>query len=491
MRNRCILLLIIFSMLSCTETEVFFDSEVSEEYELALILNLNGKDCFYDSPSNTLKYAIDERGLTNFSPLIKFQEYSEVKFNDRPLINNAVNQLGTLDLNTPYTVEIKTNNSISAIKLNFTKTPLIQIITHDKIKNEPKVLGKMHVHYPDNSRPEVSSYIGIEIRGNSSSTSAYSKKSYGFEVLNGMDLDDKVLSAYFDMSANSKWNLDALAVDKSKVRNKTSFEIWNSLPNTSIKSEYVELFLNNNSLGIYRFSELYTEHLLQITSASCLYTGANNTDISLFYSSPDKGPKSLIWHGWEQKHPNPSEKIYWDDFSQLAKLIAQADDETFIANISSHIDLDNVIDYYLFINLFYGYDNVAKNCYLLKRNPSSKFKMLVWDLDATWGRNHRASPLGSDKQVKNNLFLRLLELNPDGYKEKLKERWFLLRANQYDETHILNKFDSNFKEVIDISREISKIQMIDSYSEIEEEQLYINNWVNDRLNFLDNYYNNL
>ncbi len=491
MKNRLFILLFVSLLVnSCTKREVLFEREVTEEYELALILKLNGKHCFYDAATNTLKYSLDADELSDFSPFTVFQDYSEVQFNGEPLKNNSINSFGDVLLNTPYDIEFKTIGKNRHVNLVFTKIPLVQLISSDEIKNEPKNLARIIVNYPATAEQSAESYIGIEIRGRSSAR--YDKKSYGFKPLNSRDMDDETMMSFFDMAPNSKWSMDAMFADLSKVRNTTSFEIWNSLPNTSIKSRYVEVFLNNNSLGLYRFSENYTEELLQFTNSTCLYVGVDNSDYTKFRALPENKPKSAIWEeGWEQDYPDPKERIYWDEFYEFSKLVAQSDNQTFINEIENHIDISNVIDYYLFMSLCYGFDNVGKNWFFFKANSSSKFEILVWDLDATWGRNHRSVPQSAEVHISNNLFDRLIALDPNGFKQRLIDRWFSLRSEQFNETILQARFDESIKEIIDYDIEATENRIWGTNVNLLVEQEYLNNWIHDRLIFLDEYFNKL
>jgi len=84
-----------------------------------------------------------------------------------------------------------------------------------------------------------------------------------------------------------------------------------------------------------------------------------------------------------------------------------------------------------------------------------------------------------------------MQRNPNGFKEKLKTRWFQLRLNQFDETKLLNHFDSNFNELASYDTETIENQIWTPSINIQEEQLYINSWISNRLIFLDNYFNYL
>lgn len=489
MKNSIIILILVLLITSCTKREVIFDQEVTDNLELSLLLNLNGKDCLFDASTSTFKYTLSESNLDNFSPLVLFQEHSEVIFNGKQLINNQVNSFGQLTLNIPYSIDINVLGKTNSFQIIFTKIPLVQIITFDEIENEPKSLSRIIINHPNVSTPSQSFFAGIEVRGKSSSW--MKKKSYGFKPLASLNMENQTSMSFFNMSVNNKWSLDGMYIEQSKVRNKTSFEIWNSLGNSSIKSQYVELFLNNASLGLYRFSENYTEELLKLSSHSSLYVGNDNTNITKFNEFPEKQPKSRIWMDWEQEYPNPKDEIYWDDFYNFTKLVAEGDNNTFSNQIESHIDIDNLIDYYLFMSLCNGYDNVGKNWFFLKQNSNSKFKILVWDLDATWGRSHSSDIQGFNLQISNNLFSRLIELNPNNFKHKLKSRWLSLRANQFSEVNLISIFDNNFKQILSYNIMNYENSIWDTYVDIEQEQIYINSWIANRLSFLDNYFNQL
>ena len=150
-----------------------------------------------------------------------------------------------------------------------------------------------------------------------------------------------------------------------------SYEIWEKLNQESIKSNFVEVFLNSKSIGLYRLSENFTSSKLNLTNESSMYAGIENSKISKFNLLPSREPKSIFWEDWEQIYPDPSTKIYWDDFKSLANLIVNSSDFEFIARIENEIEINQLIDYYLFIELCYAYDNVGKNWRFLKLNQKT------------------------------------------------------------------------------------------------------------------------
>lgn len=480
-------------VISCTKKVVVFDGNTNASFELPLILKLNNKKCVYDSETKTLKYSLSSNSLAQFSPSVEFQTYSQVKLNGIQLVNNNVNDLGDVELNKVYDITFTTSGIVNNLKLVFTDIPLVQIITSDRITNEPKIPGKLLVYYPEQNNSYIESWIGIETRGASSAD--LNKKSYGFKMYSDRYLSNPKSGSFFDMKLNDKWILDAMFIDFSRLRNKTSFEIWKSMvPDSSkigIKTRFVEVYLNTKSIGLYCFNENYTERFLGLNNQSVLYTGNDNTEATMFNRMPNNNPNSRLWEEWEQKYPNPSQYINWDDFKALNELVVNATDIDFKNNIEQHIDIDNVIDYYLFVNMCNGYDNVGKNWFFLKMNNSSKFQIVPWDLDATWGRNSQGETLNATTIVTNGLFERLISLNPNNFKSKLKTRWNNLRANRFNEINLKGVFENNFTtlsnyKIIEIENRVWNKNL-----NLNSEKSYINSWISNRLNFLDNYLSNL
>ena len=88
------ILLVLFLIVGCTKKTIILDGEPTEDFDLPLILNLNGKDCFYDHELGILKYPLSSGELQGFQALVKFQSQAEVLFNNQiNLQNNQVNSL--------------------------------------------------------------------------------------------------------------------------------------------------------------------------------------------------------------------------------------------------------------------------------------------------------------------------------------------------------------------------------------------------------------
>lgn len=488
-----LILLVVSVYSSCVKEQIIYDAAPSADLRLPLLLNFNHTPCFLDKNTQTLKYSIDDT-TRSLEVLVAFQAHSRVKLNGVYLVNNAINNLGKVTYHTTYQLEFYFENKVDTFQLQFTPLPLVQLILHDHIQDEPKVLSRMIVNDPSSWQEQIDQPIGIEVRGGFSLLKP--KKSYGFKPLSSLEMAKETFSSFLGMKSNNRWILDAMYVDKSRVRNKTSFDIWRSLNITTnkhraIKGELVELFINHESRGIYCLSEKFTPTQLQTTTSSVLYKGMRNMATTQFRAVPHAPANKSYWGDWLQEIPDSGVEVKWDALEQLLHLTVHAQDMVFIDKIDQHLDLDIAIDYYLFINLINGYDNMGENWFFYQENKLGKLLIIPWDMDATWGRSHESEAIPPTWIITNALFERLIELNPKGFKQKLKQRWSYLRSNIFALSRLNSFFDKNlnalqFSNVTEVEN-----RRWNSGLNLSEERIYINQWIQDRLLFLDSHIVNL
>ena len=476
--------------MACQKTEIIFDSDANYNLELPLLLNLDGKSCALDAQNGILKYSIDEISLENFSPYVEFQTYSTVAFGTTKLSNGAINHLGNLELNKVYHITINTRDETNKLTLLFTDIPIIQIVALNPIINGVKTLSRLNINYPEKEKKTDKNWAGIEQRG--SSSLKYDKKSFGIGLFSDKSTDAPLSKSFFGLKSNRKWILDAMFIDQSRLRNKASFDLWNSMPgpanHSGIESRFVEVFVNHQSQGIYCFTEIYTEEFLDMNSQSVLYKGADNSAVTSFDVLAKRAPNSKKWGDWEQEFPNPSKTIVWKDFEALSKLIVNGSNAEFKHKIAQLIDIDNVIDYFLFINLCGAKDNIGKNWFFFKEDHSSKFNLLPWDMDRTWGKSRFGEEVISSIIVTNRFFERLEEIDPVNYRMRLKERWKELRSLEFSEDNLIDLFTADFSElnsykIIDLENKLWGIDL-----NLKNEQSYIVSWIDNRLKFLDEHF---
>ena len=87
---------------------------------------------------------------------------------------------------------------------------------------------------------------------------------------------------------------------------------------------------------------------------------------------------------------------YLKDLIDAIVAMDAQDDATFCRQVESLFDLDNAIDYLLFLEAVNAVDNNLKNTFLSTYNvqKGSKWFFTPWDLDATFGRMPDGSASG-------------------------------------------------------------------------------------------------
>ena len=489
------LLVFIFYLQSCYKEAVVFDSLPNNELELALILEFNNKDCFFDKHANSLRYSIGVDSIQSFAPYVRFQDYSEIVINNIPLTNKSINNLGNIRINETYTVKITTKGIVNHLTLTFTNLPIVRIVTPNQIIDEPQKLARFTINYSSDSSPKMTSFVGIDFRGGSAQFNP--KKSYGFSFLNTMDLGSKTSKALLGWKQKEDWILDALYNDGSRLRNKISFEIWaamNPLKHQAIKARLVELYVNNECQGLYCLNEqMNAEHLNLSDLEAVLYKATTWGDGATTFDYLSSSAPLFIdeWDGWEQKYPKPNNRINWQPLYELRDLIVNKSAIEFSRDIDSQIDVAIFIDYYIFLNLVSAADNSGKNIIWVRPNAQAPFFITPWDLDGSWGRFWDGSNMNSTTILTNKLFDRLLTLNPNNFRGNLKSRWLALRGGVLSSSNIETVFGRSFKEMG--KSDILAIENLKwgSTVNIQQEQQYVNSWTLDRLSFLDVYFSNL
>lgn len=484
----------IFFVSACYKEQVLFTPTPNKALELPLILNFDNKSCFFDENTMSFRYSIATDSIFNFSPWVTFQEHATIFINDIQLTNNAINHLGKVKVNETYTIRIITQNNTEHFTLKFTILPLLRIVTDNQIADEPKSLARLTVNDPHHFT-SLTSFIGIELRGASSQFNP--KKSYGFSFLQNNNIKDKVSKSILRCKKNENWILDAVYNDPSKLRNKLSFEIWKTMNPTehqAIESQFVEVYINNSYQGLYCLNEqINAEQIGLSNSEGGLYKSVNWSSGTTFQSFNIKTPPkySDFWNGWIQKHPNPKHKIYWQPLDKLRNWIMHTTDEQFIKEVSDQINLENIIDYYLFTNLIGANDNHGKNMFWVSFSDNTPLSIIPWDLDTSWGRDWDAKPRSPSlvSIYTNKLFQRLLTLNPQNFKEKIKKKWLKLRTNAWLDTHLQTLLDETIKPLLKLDIAEQEQMRWGKAIDLEQERIYIHNWMTYQFNLLDIYFN--
>lgn len=483
------------------------------------IISINSKHFFIDSNKKLIVSNI------NIDSLNKTSEDSIDYF----LLDNLFelsSPISKLDIGVGYNLYLLPDSTIYT--LYFTQLPLISISIDKKIVNEPNRLA--NIKFIETDSLPIESKIGIQLRG--ATSQSYPKKSYEFEFwedsIGNETKDYKLLG----MTTSDKWNLQAMYNEPLRIRSKTNNDLWRKISTlyyqdveteaiNGIHMKYVELFLNGEYQGVYCLGEKVNRKQLKLkkykdnvirgelykavswgSSYIDSFTGSSVWGSATMFNNvniPTKG--SLTWLGLEYKHPD--EKIDWTNMEELVNFVINSSDEEFYDKYygyQSKFDINNLVDYYIFINLLRATDNTGKNVYIAKYDTDGYYFYVPWDLDGSYGTIYngtRANITNDLLFTTNGLFNRLVNDNSvGGFNDKVKTKWLSLRSTVISNDSLMSMFNENYNYLAEngvYNREKMlwngindlKTNALTEYTYSEDELTYMSSWIDNRLTFLN------
>jgi len=393
-----------------------------------------------------------------------------------------------------------------SITFNFYRTeiPIVILDTQgSEIPDEPKIGGTLNIL--NEGEIEFSSFMGIELRGGLSQT--FPKKSYSVELWEDSVGEDDIKERLLSMRNDDDWILDGLWNEPLRIRDYTSHDLWLKMARYNYKDEepettlginrkYCEVFLNGAYRGIYYLGEKVDRKQLNLKDYEGgirgeLYKGDYWADGVLFEGVEEFSNVSEIWSGYEAKYPDDIGEIDWANLHDLVAFVVNSDETTFNGEVGSRFDIQNVVDYFLFMNITYATDNMGKNLYTAKYNEQTPYFFVAWDMDGTFGNNSDGERLSStDGILSNGLYNRLVQ-NPM-FVSELKERWNSLKLGTLSETNLNAMFVDNYTFLKNNGAyERERLDENLPFNYTDSEITYITNWNSSRRVFLDTYINGL
>ena len=344
-----------------------------------------------------------------------------------------------------------------------------------------------------------------KLRYRGASSLKYEKKSFAIKLLDsdGEDLDANV----FGIRKENDWILDAMAIDRIRMRNRVCFDIWNEISKTPYKTDFdnrngtlgyfVEVYLNGEYHGLYCMTDKIDRKLLGLKKAKeqsygsvyvrgVLYKGESWTDatgMSGYDTSESFDEES--WNGWELQYPD--DYPCYDAWKPLMNLIdfCNTRNAFFKLHYRQHFYYDNLVDYALFIMGLNIIDNNVKNTHFScpDINVNETFLITPWDLDCSLGGLYEGSHF--DEYVKitnltgNYLFYQMYMYNVDNFRESMKERWQelslgIMSPNSFNSR--LDAYAKRFKESGAWQREYDKWNNNPVPLDLDEELEYVKKW---------------
>lgn len=396
------------------------------------------------------------------------------------------------------------NDTLSeTVTVHFTSLPIIHIQS-ENISTEFSN-GRFLFYDPTDSVPLT---FDIDVRWRGATTLARPKKSYAVKLKDAKG--EKLNHSFLSLRSDNSWILDAMSIDKARMRNRISTDLWNVFSKASYirafeptalngtRGQFVEVFYNHRYQGVYCMTEKIDRKQLQLRKfkngqmRGVLYkTNKWNT---LVATSPIPTNTQSIWNGIEISYPNleDGEPVDWSPLLQIMDFLTNSSASELRRELPQRIDLDVWRDYFLFIELLLAEDNDCKNqCVYFydATNSSSLFGIAPWDLDHSWGRDYQGNALEANKNfLLYNRVHTCLRTYYGSY-NYLKERYQELRTNELRTDSLKARFHRVFQlyreNQVDEREELRWNGQDDIVLDFDAEEEYIQQWIDQRLAYLD------
>jgi len=319
-----------------------------------------------------------------------------------------------------------------------------------------------------NGTERVNGYGTLKVQGNS--TAVYPKKNFTFKLFSDSAHKKKLKIAFNDWGAQNKFVLKADWIDITHARNIVTARLWSDVvasrssyenlpelyrtsPNNCMADGFiVKVFANGVYQGRYSLNIPKDPWMFNMDDSLDTHAVLCGED---YVSSCFRAAANLDGKDWtdEMHEDNPSQliKTRWN---QVISFVRTSSDADFKTEINNYINLESLIDYYIFAYVDCGIDALGKNQIYLTYD-GILFYASMYDMDSTWGLYWNGSKFVSaeyrmqeDYEVgrhntSNLLFDRLVQLFPT----EIKARYNTLRNGILSEAYIKDRF----KEWCDIS----------------------------------------
>lgn len=387
--------------------------------------------------------------------------------------------------------------------LMFTSLPIINIQTRGKdIVSSPAIMTKLTI--ADTTGTTRLRWSAVSVRG--AYTSTLPKKPYKVVFYTDSTGKSTKDTALFGMREDSEWLLLAMYNEPLRVNNATSHALWlkmhklyyasqevDAVP--GIRTRYVDVFLNGVYNGLYLLTEPIDRKQLKLKKTNSngvvrgeLYKSVDWTEATLFTGVPSLSSANRdTWAGYELKYPNDT--TFWTNLYGLTDFVVNSTDEQFNSKLSTRWQADNLIDYFLFLNLVRAADNRGKNLYIARYKENEPYCYIPWDLDGTLGNmwSGYRDEVTTDI-LSNGLYDKLLRINPVSFKERTKTRWFVLRKGIFDAAALKGSLTTNVQRLANDGA-YSRERRLWPTPNVADETSYATNWIDRRLTYLDGYFN--
>ncbi len=319
-----------------------------------------------------------------------------------------------------------------------TSIPKIFITGDISDMNNKNDKRKVFLKY-ENDGKIIERYVKMKLQG--STSLRFEKKNYTINLFKDDKYNDRY-GADFGWGEHDEYALKANWPDKTYARNivtanlaaeiNEKYGFFTSAPNYGEIDGYpVEVYVNDDFFGLYTLNIPKSSWMLDMDE--------DNTRNILFSNELDENflEQENKFDGAYDLEVGNDEGYAVSQLNKMLDFIKNSSDEDFRQGIGNYFELDNLLNYYAFVEFAELSDNISKNI-LFATYDGNKWFLVLYDLDLSWGTwferilDYRAFS-GIEKNI---LFKRLRENFPN----ELANRYFALRKTILTKENVLNKF---------------------------------------------------
>lgn len=179
-------------------------------------------------------------------------------------------------------------------------------------------------------------------------------------------------------------HLNAEYKDPSLMRNKLSFDFFQSIGVVAPNAYHILLSINGNEEQIYLCIESFDQYYLKnhnLPDGSIYY--ATNDDANFSLVTPEGYTKKSLLDGYTIKHAFQKD----ESLKKLLIAINTYSKEKFNNEIEDFLDIEKYFKWLAGVVCTQNFDGFIHNYALYENSLTQRFEISPWDYDGTWGRN--------------------------------------------------------------------------------------------------------
>ena len=311
-----------------------------------------------------------------------------------------------------------------------------------------------------NGAERFNGFAKLKVQGNSSTS--YPKKNYTIKLFSDSARKVKQKISFNDWGEQNKFVLKADWIDISHARNIVSARLWSDVVATrSTYGDLPELYRTspNNCqvdgfiIKVYVNGVYYGRYSWNIPKDPWMFNMDDSLDTHCvlcgedYSSSCFRAAANINGNDWTDEIHDTVPASIKTRWNEVISFVRTSSDANFVSGINNYINLDSLIDYYIFAYVDCGLDALGKNQIYLTYDGQLWYASM-YDMDSTWGLYWNGSKFVSaeyrmqeDYEVgvhntSNLLFDRLETL----FASQIKTRYAELRSGVLSEVYLKEMF---------------------------------------------------